>query len=454
MPPRLAHKKSRKGCARCKTRKVKCTEEWPVCAACLRHSLPCRYDQESPRVRSTSQSRLPNLQTSVPADNDVPSTAAARKSSSSVLGPATPYSLEDDVDALSSDHFQRRLLELRLLHHYTTVVALNMPASKRDSTKILFSSAIRNLYIVDMVELGFEYPFLLNTIFAIAALHKMQPQLEAVRAPGDDAVPTEAPGFPQTPANTPIPKPTEVAEYARVHRIYLNIAIRQQREALTDLNSKSADAVCLNSILLSVIALKLLPEESIKHYTPPIQWLQMAHAISTVVNASEPFLPAKSTMRKIIADNEPDFKDKRNIFEFEHIPPFRAILEFPENPYPDKEESLTYNLAVSYMAAIYRGIQNSDPQRQIARRITSTAPVLPKLFVELVEQRRPKALVILAYIMSMIKYVEDYWFFRGTAEHEVYGIQSILPSEWQWAMEWPVKMLATLAEPKYRNLGA
>jgi hypothetical protein len=320
-----------------------------------------------------------------------------------------------------------------------------MPASKGDSQTII-ASRIRDLYVVDIVQLGFEYPFLLNTVFAIAALHKTLQQPDTVQASEEQSVPAEVT------VKTPVSKAAENAEYARAHRIYLNMAIRQQRVALTDLNSKSADAVCLNSVLLAVIALKLLPEESIKNYTPPIQWLQMAHAISTVIQASQPFLPATSAMRRIMAHNEPDFNDQRNIFEFEHIPPFRAILEFRENRYADAEENVTYNLAVSYMAAIYRGIQNSDPHRQIARRLMSTGPILPKLFIDLVEQRRPKALVILAYIMSMIKYVDDYWFFRGTAEHDVYGIRSILPSEWQWAMEWPVKMLATLAEPKYRNL--
>ena len=41
----------------------------------------------------------------------------------------------------------------------------------------------------------------------------------------------------------------------------------------------------------------------------------------------------------------------------------------------------------------------------------------------------------------MIKSVDDHWAFHGIAEREVYGIQSLLPSEWQWAMEWPLALL-------------
>jgi hypothetical protein len=37
--------------------------------------------------------------------------------------------------------------------------------------------------------------------------------------------------------------------------------------------------------------------------------------------------------------------------------------------------------------------------------------------------------------------VDDHWVFRGMAEREVYGLKSLLPQTWQWAMEWPQAML-------------
>src|SRR5271154_5678303 len=52
MPPRLAHKKSRRGCQRCKARKVKCDELQPNCSACQRHGVPCTYTRATPRTLS------------------------------------------------------------------------------------------------------------------------------------------------------------------------------------------------------------------------------------------------------------------------------------------------------------------------------------------------------------------------------------------------------------------
>lgn len=41
--PRKGHRKSRAGCAVCKTRKVKCDETAPTCGPCQRLGLECRY---------------------------------------------------------------------------------------------------------------------------------------------------------------------------------------------------------------------------------------------------------------------------------------------------------------------------------------------------------------------------------------------------------------------------
>jgi hypothetical protein len=249
------------------------------------------------------------------------------------------------------------------------------------------------------------------------------------------------------PAKALVPTAAEAAEYARAHRIYLNLAIKQQREALIDLGPKNANAICLTSVLLAFIALKILPEQPNLEYEPPVQWLTMAHAIGTVMRASRPFLLPDDTIRTLVG-SDPDFLNQEAIFNPVYIPQFQAILNYqdPGNVPPGEEEDLAYGRAISYMSAIHRAIQNQDPYSQIARRIMSTGPILPAVFIDLVAQRRPKALVILAYIMCMAKHVEDYWFFRDTAEHEVYGIQSTLPSEWQWAMEWPLSMLETLAK--------
>ena len=46
--PGKGHRKSKKGCINCKTRRVKCSEELPTCRACRRLGLECQYMRPPP----------------------------------------------------------------------------------------------------------------------------------------------------------------------------------------------------------------------------------------------------------------------------------------------------------------------------------------------------------------------------------------------------------------------
>ena len=50
-------------------------------------------------------------------------------------------------------------------------------------------------------------------------------------------------------------------------------------------------------------------------------------------------------------------------------------------------------------------------------------------------------MAILACYYAMTVAVGDHWIFQGMAEHEIRGLYSLLPAEWKWAMEWPLKVL-------------
>lgn len=53
-------------------------------------------------------------------------------------------------------------------------------------------------------------------------------------------------------------KPAELDIYGRAHRIYLNLAIRQQRQVVPHMNIDNADAIFMASVLLSYQTMNLL----------------------------------------------------------------------------------------------------------------------------------------------------------------------------------------------------
>jgi Fungal Zn(2)-Cys(6) binuclear cluster domain len=56
--PSKGHRKSRKGCFPCKRRKVKCSEQLPVCRDCSRMDLVCEYPAQSFNPPASSLSSL------------------------------------------------------------------------------------------------------------------------------------------------------------------------------------------------------------------------------------------------------------------------------------------------------------------------------------------------------------------------------------------------------------
>jgi hypothetical protein len=243
MPPRLAHKKSRNGCTRCKTRRVKCDENRPECNNCKRHGVTCEFpgvhfkrqrigaSQPIPEadelMPSSPQQMLPTVsppqQLRPPVTHQFQSITPVASYTSSppqTLSPQvqldTPYGSEDtEEDTLDAD--ERRLLENRLLHHFTTIVLYTFPSAT--------NRAIRDMWTLDGVRLAFEHPFLLSTIFATTALHL------ARNVPESERFYQGSETFFVRSRVMDAPKPSlGKLDAKQIHRFYLNLAVRQQRE--------------------------------------------------------------------------------------------------------------------------------------------------------------------------------------------------------------------------------
>ena len=143
--------------------------------------------------------------------------------------------------------------------------------------------------------------------------------------------------------------------------------------------------------------------------------------------------------------DRPNLRDQAAIFKPEFLNEFIPVLEYQATSLT-AEEYETYSLALRFVGHVQDAIRRKEPQIYIGRRIRSFPPLVPKVLIQYLQQKEPRALVIIAHLMSLAKIVEDSWWFRDEAERHVYGVQSLLPPEWQWAMEWPLRTLHDLAE--------
>jgi hypothetical protein len=236
-------------------------------------------------------------------------------------------------------------------------------------------------------------------------------------------------------------------QLAKVHSFYLDLAVKQQRVAVTAIQPGNANALVFAAVLISYQGLKLLPTdpgETAQPYSPPVQWLRMTKGIFDVsgiagrIGVPEPVIPFM-----LRVSGEPDFADHDAFFDPANCERFRYLLEFDTGSEvdDDAESRRAYEKAVAYIGRMAHAIENAELPRVIFRFVLGFGILTPSKFISFVELGRPRALAILAHYFALSKWVDDHWIFAGLADREVPGIRSLLPPSWQQTLDWPLQVL-------------
>ncbi|KAF2672315.1 hypothetical protein BT63DRAFT_452819 [Microthyrium microscopicum] len=425
MAPRLHHTKSRNGCRMCKKRRVKCDEIHPTCTNCKRHGVSCEYpSKDSPGSRSPPRRRSR-------APNPAPSAFAG-------LNMHPKINVDDIDEEILLDAETRRNLELRLFFWFTSVVIEGFPSAKDEP-----STATKNSHIMGM---ALEYPFLLNSLFSLSALHMDY----SSRVPPNSPPPISS-IIAREPEPKPIPVPRLPVAPASAHRIYFNIAAKQQREALSNINQENANALWLTTTVLSIQALALCREETRAEegYSPPMRWLHMMRGICQMAYTIKPIMPIVLKDMVLRQDQELMNWNKYDLDKVGIPDQFLRLLDWEAHPEPDFDPEVkdAYELVVKYMSGVYAGIQSRDDYHLTFRRLLYLDLLASPSFLKFVEEQRPRAIAILANYCAMTAVVDDHWVFQGLAEREVSGLSTLLPQEWQWAIIWPQAMIQAGRSP-------
>lgn len=324
--------------------------------------------------------------------------------------PTPPYDIPQDFEMMVSvESTERRLLEMRLMHQFTAFTT-------RKDWLSLHDQNVSDMWQNYAPALAFEHQFLLNAIISIAALHltKIQPERK---------------------------------DMADTHRTYFNAAISQHRHAVRDMNPDSAEAVLISTVLIALPAFTLLQNTEAISYSPP---LQLFYILAGNVPIFQQGLPLVATSSKVMCI----LTAKPNIAEFlseashnVYLEPFTELTTWrATNEILDSESQNAYRFALGFIGCVLSHIESGPTDASQIRRLIYAFPtVVRPVFVERLSEGTPRALVILAYFFCLAKAVDNVWWMRGIAEREVFGIQTKLPEEWQWAMAWPLQKLAEFA---------
>lgn len=80
---------------------------------------------------------------------------------------------------------------------------------------------------------------------------------------------------------------------------------------------------------------------------------------------------------------------------------------------------------------------------EVLRRLILVPYLVDQSFLDLVKDRQPRALLILAYFFAMLSKFRHVWWVGDTGEREVHGIATALNAQWRWLLEWPLGIIGS-----------
>lgn len=303
----------------------------------------------------------------------------------------------------------RRLLELRLFHQFMTKSLPTIPGGTISDLPTLIP------------QLAFTNDALLYSLFSFSALHIARAE----------------------PQN---------AEAMETYSKYLDLTLQVHLQDIMKLSKTNADAVAMTSNILRMAEFAMLPERPLEPYTPPVQWLKLVRSTGRGMREVWSLIMGDDySVFRILVRRNPIMVDTAELANFgtlfaeSHRAGLNHLLrrtELDEQDEPwDAEIEEAYATTLSYVGATQTAVAARDAPADTCRRLLLFPVLTANRFHVLVEEQRPRALVILAYYFAVLAMFRDTWWIGDAGRREILAIQSVLPNQWQEFMSWPLQVM-------------
>ncbi|KAL4811858.1 hypothetical protein BDW67DRAFT_189229 [Aspergillus spinulosporus] len=381
MPQRI-HKKSRNGCLVCKRRHIKCDEKQPICSNCAIAERVCDYGSRSLRVAP----RPLLLEVGAHAALTIPGFDGLASESSAADSLAAPFS-----------HQPVNMLHMELFHNLYTRIRNTFDPNRSIP------------WLVEDMDYSFMTPYLVNGLLAFSALH----------------------------LSTILP---DRQEYYRYHATQLQTqALSIFKEASPPVTQQTCIPLFLFSTCLGIHMLcdtLIYREDGFANFLDLfVHFFRVYHGVRTIVNKAW----------HMIQDTPlgPSFNIGADLYKFNgglgHS--CQRLLDLIYRAKLGTKLTELYKRAIESLQSCLNVIEKRDELHMGINAVT-TWPILVKPeFGELLEQRRPESLVILAYYATLLHRFRDFWLFGDSGAFIIQEVTKYLGPEWDEWMAWPNQVL-------------
>ncbi|KAI9155321.1 spastin [Paramyrothecium foliicola] len=412
------HKKSRTGCKNCKARKVKCDEARPTCRSCRLRKAECVYPHAVPAaVTGNGLATPPTTDDSLP----ISFTASTPAPWETALSPWPPSPFElpssstslafQDQDEIYEDGTNDSLViaepmfrpsgidatDMKLLWFYTSTTAASFSvvedAPGRSTEEIMKNT---------LVQMGFENPFLMDSLFALASLHMRS-----------------------TKQNLDVSR----TAYYRAR------AIQGYRRAVEEAKPETFPALLANSLILTALSSETFREPDTKDLFI-LDWITIWRGIGLMIGLNTVRGMYKSGLQPLF--NRPALDLEAGAAAI----PNKLLLMISSIPIddPDYLNIDTYYRTLRYLGTLYQNLR-LDIGYLMHLRVITWFTFVPADFVELTRVKQPRALVIIAHYACFLKMMFRVWWMVGIGQRTLQDICKYLSDEWHPYLSVPLQAI-------------
>lgn len=321
-----------------------------------------------------------------------------------------PFVLADLVSTKKSTELD--VSDLQLMHHYTTVLSYDLANQQTGEALALWQ--------VWAVKLGFKHDFLLRGLLAISAFHQgyLRPDLK-----------------------------NEFDVKASIHQDY---AIRSFQETLADVNEYNCHALFAFSCVIIVLSFASSSRDKASDFQADVlHWFYLLRGCNGVLDLHRETL-RESFLKPLLdelhyAENHAahDVPDVNRILQLFSLCSITDEIEGDE-----RKRFQAYQHAIHALASTFTQVSILRKRGEGTVLASFVWPVnLPPEFLELLSQKDPVAMVILAHYCVLIYWGEqqDTWFLVGWARYMLETIKELTPIEWHKHVQWPSEIIMATA---------
>ena len=304
-----------------------------------------------------------------------------------------------------------RMLEMRLMYHYTSVVSHTMPVCEVPADG----------WQRTVPQLSFESEVVLNPMLALSALH-----LHA---------------HCQNDSNMAI-----------ALRRYLDRSLVNHRQALSNSSEELSEQLWLSAILLShiywLLAHHAVPNET---YELPLQAFKMIEGINVLFEHKNVLL-GQQGYKWLESEDKYHEAPESKLSSAAQLQ-LRSIEEdltylldaFDVAALPDNDKSI-YMEAKTYVIHYYRTFFSDADSKTFLLFIEFITVKCQPGYRDKLEQYDPLAMALMARMLVLLSRHDYAWWMNGKGDYEVIerdvrGIRELMPANLQWVMDWPCRVL-------------